>query len=205
MASFGMSSRKMKTKPLSFHAHKFRNNIILITFPWIGLFYSFWDYFSTVFFTVRDLLLIILLFTLFDDDDYNYLIANICWSFAQLRYFCLPFPLFYFLFTLGKLFLFICEVNWKKGHWTQFMIFLFSTEIFTLYSMKLLLELLFFFLLFIRSVGDSSIEWCLTFFLKLSSLSVYKHCSIITLKRWWRFTRKLTNIYMLFYIYEITN
>lgn len=193
----------MKTKLLSFHSHKFRDNIILITFPSLSTgFYSF--FFEIIFHRVFHcerfasfssfLLCLTMITTIW--------LLNICWSCAQLRYFCLLFPLFYFLFTLGKLFLLFAKWTGKRTHWTRFMIFFFSTEIFTLYSMKLLLELL-----FLYSQCWRFIDWVVLnfFFLKLSSLSVYKHCSIITLKRWWRFTRKLTNIYASYYIYEITN
>lgn len=143
----------MKTKPLSFSLTQIyrQHNLDHFSFAFNWVFTLFLGLFFN---RVRDLPLL-LLFTLFDDDDNNYLIAKYLLELHSVTIFLFTFPLFYLIYT-WEAFPYICEVNWEKGHWTRFMIFLSSTEIFTLYSMKLLLELLFFFL-FIRSVGDSSI------------------------------------------------
>lgn len=123
-------------------------------------------------------------------------LLNICWSFAQLRYFCLLFPLFNFLFTLGKLFLLFAKWTGKRDTGLGLWFSSFRQKFSRFIRWNFFLNFCFF---LFYSQCWRFIDWVVLnfFFLKLSSLSVYKHCSNITLKRWWRFTRKLTNIYML--------
>lgn len=196
-------NRKMKTKPLSFSLTQIyrQHNLDHFSFAFNWVFTFFFGIIFQPCFSLWEICFFFFFFTLFDADDNNYLIAKYLLELHSVTIFLFTFPLFYLIYT-WEAFPFICEVNWKKGHWTRFMIFLSSTEIFTLYSMKLLLELLFF---FSSLFAVLEIHRLVVLNFSLNYLPYrYKHCSIITLKRWWRFTRKLTNIYA-FYIYEITN
>lgn len=99
-------------------------------FPCVGLFLNF---FVLFFHRAR------FPSSLFNDDDNNYLIAKYWLKHLSVtRYFLLVFPLFCFIYT-WEAFLFICEVNWSKRTLDSAYDFLLSsTEISTLYSMKLL-------------------------------------------------------------------
>lgn len=99
-------------------------------FPCVGLFLNF---FVLFFHRAR------FPSSLFNDDDNNYLIAKYWLKHLSVtRYFLLVFPLFCFIYT-WEAFLFICEENWSKRTLDSAYDFLLSsTEISTLYSMKLL-------------------------------------------------------------------
>lgn len=139
------------------------------TFPSLSIgFLLFFGIIFPPFFHCESFLLLFL--TLFDDDDNNYLIAKYL---LELRSVTISFVCFSSvkLYLHSGSFSFYKRSELEKRTLDSVYGFPLSTEIFTLYSMKLLLELSLFSLFAVLEIHRL---WCLTFFsfLKLSSLSV---------------------------------